>query len=96
MQCGTTFNAINKKIEKSKLTKQDYLTKCALNKEIVVIEDLQKVFVELKRQDINLNQIARAINNGEINCVAENTLKEYEVIYGNTYGQRPYAQSFYS
>ena len=72
------YNAINKKIEKSKLSKSEYLTKCALDKEIIVVEDLQKVFVELKKQGTNLNQIAKAINSGEINHVSEKSLKELE------------------
>ncbi|MEX0021080.1 MobC family plasmid mobilization relaxosome protein, partial [Clostridium butyricum] len=75
------YNSINKKIEKSKLSKQDYLTKCALDKEIIVVEDLQKIFIELKRQGTNLNQIAKLINSGEINHVAENTLKEYAELW---------------
>lgn len=72
---------IKKKVEKSKLSQQEYLLKCALDKEIIVIEDLQKIFVELKRQGTNLNQIAKAINSGEINHVAENTLKEYAELW---------------
>ncbi|MEX0005147.1 plasmid mobilization relaxosome protein MobC, partial [Clostridium butyricum] len=50
-------------------------------KEIIVVEDLQKIFIELKRQGTNLNQIAKLINSGEINHVAENTLKEYAELW---------------
>lgn len=75
------YNAINKKIEKSKLSKQDYLTKCALDKEIIVIEDLKNIFIELKRQGVNLNQIAKALNSGEINHVSENTFKEFQELW---------------
>ncbi len=72
---------IKKKVEKSKLSQQEYLLKCALDKEITVVEDLQKIFIELKRQGTNLNQIAKAINSGEINHVAESTLKEYKELW---------------
>ncbi|NFL67211.1 MULTISPECIES: plasmid mobilization relaxosome protein MobC [Clostridium] len=72
---------IKRKVKKSKLSQQDYLLKCALDKEIIVVDDLQKVFVELKRQGTNLNQIAKSINSGEINHVAENTLKEYQELW---------------
>ena len=72
---------IKKKVEKSKLSQQEYLLKCALDKEIIVVEDLQKIFIEVKRQGTNLNQIAKAINSGEINHVAENTLKEYAELW---------------
>lgn len=72
---------IKKKVEKSKLSQQEYLLKCALDKEIIVVEDLQKIFLELKRQGTNLNQIAKAINSGEIYHISENTLKEYEDLW---------------
>ena len=75
------FQQIKKKIERSKLSQQDYLLKCAFDKEIIVVEDLQKIFIELKRQGVNLNQIAKAINSGEINHVSENTLKEFQELW---------------
>lgn len=72
---------IKKKAEKAKLSQSDYLRKCALDKKIVVVEDLRPIFIELKKQGINLNQMAKAINSGEINHVAENTLKEYQELW---------------
>lgn len=75
------FQQIKKKIEKSKLTQQDYLLRCALDKEIIVIEDLKNIFIELKRQGVNLNQIAKALNSGEINHVSENTFKEFKELW---------------
>lgn len=75
------FQQIKKKIEKSKLTQQDYLLRCALDKEIIVVEDLKNIFIELKRQGVNLNQIAKAINSGEISHVSENTFKEFEELW---------------
>jgi hypothetical protein len=55
---------INKKINKSKMNKSDYLRTAALGKEIVVIEDFKEFFIEIKKQGTNINQIARALNNG--------------------------------
>lgn len=75
------FQHIKRKIEKSKLTQQDYLLRCALDKEIIVVEDLKNIFIELKRQGVNLNQIAKAINSGEINHVSENTFKEFQELW---------------
>ncbi|NOV63577.1 plasmid mobilization protein [Clostridium beijerinckii] len=72
---------IKKKVEQSKLSQQEYLLKCALDKEIIVVEGLQKIFIELKRQGTNLNQIAKIINSGEMHHVAENALKEYEELW---------------
>ena len=75
------YERIKKKIEKSKLSQQEYLLRCALDKKIIVVEELQKIFLELKRQGVNLNQIAKAINSGEQNQVAENTLKEFQELW---------------
>ena len=55
---------IDKKIEKSKLKKSDFLRKTVLEKEIIIIEDFKEFFIELKKQGTNINQIARALNNG--------------------------------
>ena len=57
---------IEKKIEKSKMTKQDFLLKMALEKEIKVVpkEELAKIIIELSRQGNNLNQIAKKLNQG--------------------------------
>ena len=55
---------IDKKIQKSKMTKSDYLRNAALGKEIVIIEDFKEFFIELKKQGTNINQIARALNSG--------------------------------
>ncbi|WP_279145782.1 plasmid mobilization protein [Clostridium tyrobutyricum] len=72
------FNLIKKKVEESKLKQNDFLLKCALEKKIFVIDDLQKIFVELKRQGVNLNQLARAVNQGELNLNTEKLEKELE------------------
>ena len=67
---------IDKKIEKSKLKKSDFLRKTVLEKEIVIIEDFKEFFIELKKQGTNINQIARALNSGgsaELEEIAEFT-----------------------
>lgn len=75
------YEQIKKKVAKSKLSHQDYLLKCALDKKIIVVEELQPLFIELKKQGVNLNQIAKAINSGEINHVSENTFKEFQELW---------------
>jgi len=57
---------IKKKIEKSKLKQNEYLLKCALDKEIIVIEDLQQMILETKRIGNNINQLAKSVNQGRI------------------------------
>lgn len=67
---------IKKRVEKSKLSQQNYLLKCALNKEIIVVEDLKKTFVELRKQGNNLNQLTKSANEGKVNFNTENLQKE--------------------
>ena len=69
---------INKKINKSKMNKSDYLRTVALGKEIVVIEDFKEFFIEIKKQGTNINQIARILNSGgtvELGKLEEFTLE---------------------
>lgn len=69
---------IEKKIEKSKLSKSDYLRKCSLEKEILVIEEFKEFFIELKKQGTNINQMAKALNQG---IVSEINFKQVEEEY---------------
>lgn len=45
-----------------------YITICALDKKIVVIENLSEVLSELKGIGRNLNQLTTLSNMGKINC----------------------------
>jgi len=65
------LQAIRKKVVKSKLSQQEYLLKCALDKEINVIDGLHEMTIELKRIGNNLNQITRAVHEGQANCSNE-------------------------
>lgn len=60
------FQQIKKQIEKSKLSQQDFLLKCALNKNIIVIEDMKIFIGELKRIGNNLNQLTKVVNSERI------------------------------
>lgn len=53
---------INQKIEKSKLSKTDFILNCIREKDVIVIDDLTAALVEVRKQGININQIARALN----------------------------------
>ncbi|MDD4346810.1 MAG: plasmid mobilization relaxosome protein MobC [Desulfitobacteriaceae bacterium] len=48
---------IKTQAKRAKMTVTDYLTTCALNKEITVINGLDPVLSELKAQGRNLNQL---------------------------------------
>lgn len=56
---------IKKKVKKSKLTQSDYLLRCALDQKILVVEGLKEILLELIREGNNLNQISKALNQGE-------------------------------
>ena len=57
---------IKKKVEKSKLTQSEYLLRSALDKNIVVVEGLKDILIELSREGNNLNQITKALNQGDM------------------------------
>jgi hypothetical protein len=68
---------IDKKIEKSKLKKSDFLRKMVLGKEIIVVDGLKELAMELNRIGNNINQISKAVNQGKVNDTGElSKLKE--------------------
>jgi len=59
------FAFFQERMEKSNEKNQtDFFLSVLRKKKIVVVEDLTKVLVELKRQGNNLNQISRQLNEG--------------------------------
>ena len=74
---------IKEKVEKSKLSQQYYLLKCALNKEIIVIDDIKELVTELKRIGNNLNQLTRAIHTGDLPNIGEveKMNKDLEIVW---------------
>ena len=60
---------IDKRAEKAKLDRTNYLIACALNKKITVLEDLKPLLSELKRIGNNLNQLTKLSNMGQIKTV---------------------------
>lgn len=65
------FLQIKNKVEQSGLSQQEYLIRACTNKKIIVIDGIRELTVELKRIGNNLNQIARACNEGKANCKNE-------------------------
>lgn len=61
----TELEQIKKKVKKSKLNQSDYLLRSALDKNIIVVDGLKEILIELSREGNNLNQISRALNQGE-------------------------------
>ena len=68
---------IDRKAEKAKLSRTNYLISCALGKQITIIEDLKLFLSELKRIGNNLNQITTLARMGRISEV--NLIETWEV-----------------
>ena len=56
------FIEFRDKVEKSKLTQNEFMLKCITEKDVIVIDDLKEVLIELKRLGSNINQIAKGLN----------------------------------
>ena len=73
---------IDKKAAKARLSRTDYLIKCALDKEITLIEDIKPLLTEMRRIGNNLNQQTKLANMGKINAVnLEDTLAALDRMY---------------
>ena len=65
------YEKIEKNIKKSKLSITEYMTKSALNKEIVVIDDLKELVLEVNKIGVNINQLTKLANQGKVDCASE-------------------------
>jgi len=65
------FDAIKLKVAESKINQNEYIIRCLMDKDIVVIDGLREQTVELKRIGNNLNQLTRSVNEGRANCSKE-------------------------
>ena len=54
---------INKNVEKSKLKKSEYLRRCILEKEIIVIDDLKELVMEMKILSSNMSNMLSSTDN---------------------------------
>ena len=70
--------AITQPAKAAGMTVTDYLTTCALGKEIVRINGLDGLLSELKAQGRNLNQLTTLANMGRITIVrGDDLIREY-------------------
>jgi hypothetical protein len=70
---------IEKNIEKSRLKKSDYLRKCTLGKDIIVVDGLKELALAVGRIGNNINQIAKAVHSGRVADTGE--LEKLEIEY---------------
>ena len=70
--------AIHQRARASGMTVTDYLTTCALDKEIVRVDGLDDLLSELKAQGRNLNQLTTLANMGRITVLrGDDLVQEY-------------------
>ena len=70
--------AIHQRARAAGMTVTDYLTTCALGKEIVQVEGLASLLSELKAQGRNLNQLTTLANMGRITVLrGDDLIGEY-------------------
>lgn len=74
---------IKNKITQSKLNQNEYLLKCAMEKDILIIDGLDDVLNQLIRVGNNLNQLTRLSHEGKIINVSElrDLKREFEEIW---------------
>ena len=66
--------SIEKRAKQAGMTVTDYLTVCALGKEIIRVEGLDAVLSELKAQGRNLNQLTALANMGRLTLLRSDDL----------------------
>ena len=66
--------AIRQRAKSAGMTVTDYLTTCALDKEIVRIDGLDNLLAELKAQGRNLNQLTTLANMGRLTVLRSDEL----------------------
>ena len=70
--------AITQRAKAAGMTVTDYLTTCALGKEIVRIDGLDDMLSELKAQGKNLNQLTTLANMGRLSVLrGDELIREY-------------------
>lgn len=69
------YNAIKSKAQKVNMNFTEFVTRSALNKQMVVVDGLPQVLKEIKAIGRNLNQLTTLCNMGIINCPDLSELK---------------------
>ena len=63
------LDTIKKKAKQARLSQSDYVTRCCLGRQVVVIEDLKEVAKQLRAIGNNLNQLTALSNMGCVSIV---------------------------
>lgn len=60
------LNTIKEKARQARLSQSDYVTRCCLGKQVVVIEDLKEILKQQRAIGNNLNQLTVLANMGRV------------------------------
>ena len=60
------LDTIKKKAKQARLSQSEYVTRCCLGRQVVVIEDLKEVTKQLRAIGNNLNQLTALSNMGRV------------------------------
>lgn len=63
------LETIREKAKLARLSQSDYVTRCCLGKQVVVVEDLKEVHRQLRAIGTNLNRLTTLANMGKIQTV---------------------------
>ncbi len=63
---SSDLDTIKKKAKQARMSQSDYVTRCCLGRQVVVIEDLKEVAKQLRAIGGNLNQLTMLANMGRV------------------------------
>lgn len=63
---SSDLDTIKNKARQARLSQSDYVTRCCLGRQVVVIEDLKEVTKQLRAIGNNLNQLTALSNMGRV------------------------------
>ena len=66
---SSDLDTIKNKARQARLSQSDYVTRCCLGRQVVVIEDLKEVTKQLRAIGNNLNQLTALSNMGRVSIV---------------------------
>ena len=79
---GWEKHYIKTKAKKAHMTESEFVRMAAMGKEVTVIEGVNELLTELRRQGNNLNQLTVMARQGKIDMV---DLKPFMEVYANTW-----------
>ncbi len=70
------LDIIKKKARQARLSQSDYVTRCCLGRQVVVIEDLKEAAKQLRAIGNNLNQLTALVNMGRVSVTSLDSMAQ--------------------